>query len=69
MWPRVQVKAQASMSMSLAQTRYCRQQGFDPQSPLCAHIILSGSVTEVRTRARARSGRRSRDPRLSHPAR
>lgn len=45
----VQVNAQASMSMSLAQTRYCRQQGFDPQSPLCAHIILSGSVMEVRT--------------------
>lgn len=35
--------------MSLAQTDYCRQQGFDPQSPLCAHIILSGSVMEVPT--------------------
>ncbi|XP_042260232.1 protein CREG1 [Thunnus maccoyii] len=37
----------ASLSMSLAQTDYCRQQGFDPQSPLCAHIILSGSVLEL----------------------
>uniref|UniRef100_A0A1A7Z1Q2 Cellular repressor of E1A-stimulated genes 1 n=2 Tax=Iconisemion striatum TaxID=60296 RepID=A0A1A7Z1Q2_9TELE len=43
----LQVNPQASMSMSLAQTDYCRQQGFDPQSPLCAHIILSGSVLEV----------------------
>ncbi|KAM4537656.1 protein CREG1 isoform 2-T2 [Fundulus diaphanus] len=41
------VNPQASLSMSLAQTDYCRQQGFDPQSPLCAHIILSGSVLEV----------------------
>ncbi|TWW63868.1 protein CREG1 [Takifugu flavidus] len=43
----LQVNPQASMSMSLAQTHYCREQGFDPQSPLCAHIILSGSVMEV----------------------
>ncbi|XP_054479670.1 protein CREG1-like [Anoplopoma fimbria] len=43
----LQVSSEASLSMSLAQTDYCRQQGFDPQSPLCAHIILSGSVLEV----------------------
>ncbi|XP_037619141.1 protein CREG1, partial [Sebastes umbrosus] len=43
----LQVNSAASLSMSLAQTDYCRQQGFDPQSPLCAHIILSGSVVEV----------------------
>uniref|UniRef100_G3PS07 Cellular repressor of E1A-stimulated genes 1 n=1 Tax=Gasterosteus aculeatus TaxID=69293 RepID=G3PS07_GASAC len=43
----LQVNPEASLSMSLAQTDYCRQQGFDPQSPLCAHIILSGSVLEV----------------------
>lgn len=43
----LQVNPQASLSMSLAQTDYCRQQGFDPQSPLCAHIILSGSVLQV----------------------
>ncbi|KAM6958130.1 protein CREG1 [Tautogolabrus adspersus] len=43
----LEVNPQASLSMSLAQTDYCRQQGFDPQSPLCAHIILSGSVMEV----------------------
>ncbi|PWA33814.1 hypothetical protein CCH79_00017270 [Gambusia affinis] len=43
------VNPQASLSMSLAQTDYCKQQGFDPQSPLCAHIILSGSVVQVTT--------------------
>ncbi|KAM9328218.1 protein CREG1 [Pholidichthys leucotaenia] len=43
----LQENPQASLSMSLAQTDYCRSQGFDPQSPLCAHIMLSGSVQEV----------------------
>nr|XP_057907253.1 protein CREG1 [Doryrhamphus excisus] len=43
----LEVSPQASLSMSLAQTGYCRQHGLDPQSPLCAHIILSGSVLEV----------------------
>ncbi|KAJ3584677.1 hypothetical protein NHX12_015172 [Muraenolepis orangiensis] len=43
----LQVQPQASLSMSLAQTDYCRDQGLDPQSPLCAHIILSGSVLKV----------------------
>ncbi|XP_077583849.1 protein CREG1 [Stigmatopora nigra] len=43
----LEVNQQASLSMSLAQTDYCRKQGFDPQSPLCAHIIFSGSVLEV----------------------
>ncbi|XP_028810797.1 protein CREG1 [Denticeps clupeoides] len=43
----LQVNPQASLSMSLAQTDFCRQQGYDPQSPLCAHVILSGSVVEV----------------------
>lgn len=43
----LQANAQASLCVSLAQTDFCRQQGYDPQSPLCAHIILSGSVMEV----------------------
>ncbi|CAK6980432.1 protein CREG1 [Scomber scombrus] len=43
----LQVNPAASLSMSLAQTHYCKQEGFDPQSPLCAHIILSGSVLEL----------------------
>ncbi|XP_075951022.1 protein CREG1 [Anarhichas minor] len=44
----LQVNPEASLSMSLAQTDFCRLQGFDPQSPLCAHIILTGSVLEVK---------------------
>nr|XP_006639357.2 PREDICTED: protein CREG1 [Lepisosteus oculatus] len=43
----LQANPTASLSMSLAQTEYCKSQGYDPQSPLCAHIILSGSVVEV----------------------
>ncbi|XP_030635682.1 protein CREG1 [Chanos chanos] len=43
----LEVNPQASMSVSLAQTHFCKHQGYDPQSPLCAHIILSGSVVEV----------------------
>lgn len=43
----LQVNPVSSMSMSLAQTDYCRDSGYDPQSPLCAHIILSGSVVPV----------------------
>uniref|UniRef100_A0A2K5VT40 Cellular repressor of E1A stimulateds 1 n=1 Tax=Macaca fascicularis TaxID=9541 RepID=A0A2K5VT40_MACFA len=37
----------ATLTMTLAQTNFCKKHGFDPQSPLCAHIILSGTVTKV----------------------
>ncbi|XP_048862799.1 protein CREG1 [Brienomyrus brachyistius] len=43
----LQVNSQASLSMSLAQTDFCRKHAYDPQSPLCAHVIFSGSVVEV----------------------
>ncbi|KAM4699372.1 protein CREG1 isoform 2-T2 [Discoglossus pictus] len=43
----LQVNPNASLTMSLAQTHYCKKQGYDPQSPLCAHIILSGSIQTV----------------------
>ncbi|KAJ8410516.1 hypothetical protein AAFF_G00194200 [Aldrovandia affinis] len=43
----LQVNPQASLSMSLAQTDFCKNQSYDPQSPLCAHIIFSGTVLEV----------------------
>ncbi|CAL8390836.1 unnamed protein product [Boreogadus saida] len=49
----LKVNPQASLSMSLAQTDYCAQQGYDPQSPLCAHVILSGSVLQVNDTAEA----------------
>ena len=38
----------ATLTMSLAQTNFCRKHGYDPQSPLCAHVILAGTVTKVR---------------------
>ncbi|MGH0187831.1 UNVERIFIED_CONTAM: hypothetical protein FKN15_026899 [Acipenser sinensis] len=41
------VNPTASLAMSLAQTKYCKKQSYDPQSPLCVHIILSGSVVKV----------------------
>nr|XP_033797518.1 protein CREG1 isoform X4 [Geotrypetes seraphini] len=40
----LQVNPNASLTMSLAQTLYCKKEGYDPQSPLCAHIILSGII-------------------------
>ncbi|OCT93649.1 protein CREG1 isoform X2 [Xenopus laevis] len=43
----LQVNPNASLTMSLAQTHFCKKEGFDPQSPLCAHIILSGSIHQV----------------------
>ncbi|XP_047377365.1 protein CREG1 isoform X2 [Sciurus carolinensis] len=43
----LQENPHATLTMSLAQTNFCRKNGFDPQSPLCAHIILSGAVTKV----------------------
>ncbi|KAF7251175.1 Protein CREG1 [Varanus komodoensis] len=43
----LQVNANASLTMSLAQTYYCKKKGYDPQSPLCAHVIFSGIVEKV----------------------
>nr|XP_033797515.1 protein CREG1 isoform X1 [Geotrypetes seraphini]XP_033797516.1 protein CREG1 isoform X2 [Geotrypetes seraphini] len=43
----LQVNPNASLTMSLAQTLYCKKEGYDPQSPLCAHIILSGIIEKV----------------------
>ncbi|XP_069492036.1 protein CREG1 [Ambystoma mexicanum] len=43
----LKVNPAASLTMSLAQTNYCKKQEYDPQSPLCAHIILSGTIQQV----------------------
>ncbi|XP_062982871.1 protein CREG1 [Elgaria multicarinata webbii] len=43
----LQMNANASLTMSLAQTPYCKKQGYDPQNPLCAHVIFSGIVEKV----------------------
>ncbi|XP_004688505.1 PREDICTED: protein CREG1 isoform X1 [Condylura cristata] len=43
----LQENPHATLTLSLAQTNFCRKHGFDAQSPLCVHIILSGVVTKV----------------------
>lgn len=43
----LRVNNSASLTMSLAQTSFCRQRGYDPEDPLCAHVILSGRVLQV----------------------
>ncbi|XP_043556965.1 protein CREG1 [Chiloscyllium plagiosum] len=43
----IQANPEVSLAMSLAATDYCRKQKFDPQSPLCCRVILSGRILEV----------------------
>ncbi|TRY68218.1 hypothetical protein TCAL_04107 [Tigriopus californicus] len=38
---------QASLTMSLAQGKYCDQKQYDPEDPRCAHIILTGTIQTV----------------------
>ncbi|KAM4905242.1 protein CREG1 isoform 1-T1 [Sylvia borin] len=45
--PAPQVNSNASLTVSLAQTPYCRKHKYDPQNPLCAHIIFVGSIVKV----------------------
>lgn len=39
--------SRASLSMSEAQSNYCHKNNFDPESPLCARILLTGSIVKV----------------------
>jgi len=43
----LQENPKASLTMSLAQTDYCRNRDLDTQDPLCAHVILTGEVQKV----------------------
>ena len=43
-----QVDPRASITVSLAQTGYCDEKGYDPESPLCAHIIYTGEIEKVK---------------------
>ncbi|KAI0241659.1 Protein CREG1 [Lamellibrachia satsuma] len=36
-----------SLSMTQAESSYCREQGYDPEEPLCARMILYGKVVAV----------------------
>ena len=37
----------ASLTASLAQSGFCDSLGLDPQSPLCAHVILTGEIVRI----------------------
>ncbi|XP_009584428.1 PREDICTED: protein CREG1 [Fulmarus glacialis] len=41
------INSNASLTVSLAQTPYCKKHRYDPQNPLCAHIIFCGSIVKV----------------------
>ncbi|XP_078422072.1 protein CREG1-like [Cetorhinus maximus] len=43
----MQTNPEISLAMSLAETDYCREKKFDPQSPLCCRVILSGRIMKV----------------------
>ncbi|XP_077198368.1 protein CREG1 isoform X2 [Paroedura picta] len=43
----LQVNGNASLTLSLAQTSYCKEKSYDPQSPLCARVIFYGVVEKV----------------------
>jgi len=40
--------SRASITMSLAQSDYCKRHRYDPENPLCAHVILTGSIEKVK---------------------
>jgi hypothetical protein len=44
----VQEDARTTITMSLAQTRFCKKHQYDPEDPLCAHVILTGKLVRVR---------------------
>jgi len=38
---------QVSITMTLAQGEYCEKYNLDPESPLCAHVIMTGEFVKV----------------------
>ncbi|XP_051870251.1 protein CREG1 isoform X2 [Pristis pectinata] len=43
----IKINPEVSLAMTLAQTDYCRKNGFDAQSPLCCRVILCGTIVTV----------------------
>ena len=37
----------ASLGISLTQTGYCREQGWNDQDPRCGHVILTGNMVKI----------------------
>ncbi|XP_078264776.1 protein CREG1 [Rhinoraja longicauda] len=43
----IKINPEVSLAMTLAETDYCRKNGFDAQSPLCCRVMLSGTIVTV----------------------
>lgn len=43
----IKINPEVSLAMTLAETDYCRKNGYDPQSPLCCRVMLSGTIVKV----------------------
>ncbi|XP_069744637.1 protein CREG1 [Narcine bancroftii] len=43
----VKINPEISLAMTLAETDFCRRNGFDAQSPLCCRVILCGTIMMV----------------------
>jgi len=41
------VNNQVSITMTLAQGEYCESNNLDPESPLCAHLIMTGELVKL----------------------
>jgi len=43
----MEVNNQVSITMTLAQGEYCESNNLDPESPLCAHSIVTGELVKL----------------------
>lgn len=43
----IEIDNRCSLSMTLAQSNYCKENNFDPEDPRCAHLVLTGRVEKV----------------------
>ena len=50
-----QSDARTTITMSLAQTSFCKKHQYDPEDPLCAHVILTGTLVRVLINAKNNS--------------
>lgn len=49
----LQKDPRATLSLSEAQSDYCKTHDFDPENPQCARVLLTGTMQEVRHKATA----------------
>ncbi|XP_072116374.1 protein CREG1 [Mobula birostris] len=43
----IEIHPEVSLTMTLAETDYCRKHKYDAQSPLCCRVILCGTIVTV----------------------